>query len=93
MLLLAKELYQSCTSLKVKGEVKDQLHRAALSIVLNLAEGSGKLSKKEQARFYQISLGSLREVQALLELFGDQNLNRLADQLGANLWCLFRALK
>ena len=39
----------------------DQLKRAALSIVNNIAEGSGKLSKKEKSQFYRISLSSARE--------------------------------
>lgn len=39
----------------------DQLRRAGLSILNNLAEGSGKLSKKEKAQFYKTSLNSTRE--------------------------------
>ena len=39
----------------------DQLRRAGLSILNNLAEGSGKLSKKEKAQFYKTSLNSARE--------------------------------
>ena len=41
--------------------VGDQLRRAALSILNNLAEGSGKLSKKEKGQFYRTSLNSTRE--------------------------------
>ena len=39
----------------------DQLRRAALSILNNLAEGSGKLSRKEKEQFYKTSLNSARE--------------------------------
>jgi four helix bundle protein len=39
----------------------DQLRRAALSISNNIAEGSGKESKKEKAYFYSTSLHSARE--------------------------------
>jgi four helix bundle protein len=39
----------------------EQIKRAVLSIVNNIAEGSGKLSKKEKAQFYRISLSSARE--------------------------------
>ena len=44
----------------------DQLRRAGLSIVNNLAEGSGKISKKEKAQFYKTSLNSTRECVPML---------------------------
>jgi len=39
-----------------------QLRRAAVSVSSNIAEGSCRWSKKEQARFYEISYGSLIEI-------------------------------
>ena len=35
------------------GELLDQLNRAALSVKLNIAEGTGEYSAKEKARFYR----------------------------------------
>ena len=52
----------------------DQLRRAALSIVNNIAEGSGKISKKEKAQFYRISLNSARECIPMLTILGEEKL-------------------
>lgn len=48
--------------------LKDQTQRASLSIVLNIAEGSVKKSDKEFARFLEISIGSVNELAACLNL-------------------------
>ncbi len=40
----------------------DQIRRAAVSILANLAEGSGRQSIKEKVHFIEISYGSLMEV-------------------------------
>lgn len=50
------------------GEIKDQLKRASLSIVLNLAEGYGKTSVDDRSKFYDISKGSSHESAALLDV-------------------------
>jgi len=47
---------------------KDQVRRATLSIILNIAEGSSKKSDIEFARFLEISIGSLNEVVACLDI-------------------------
>lgn len=41
--------------------LSDQLYRSVGSISANIAEGYSKASKKDQARFYEYSLGSARE--------------------------------
>ena len=45
-----------------------QLRRAAVSIPSNLAEGYGRTTQVEFARFIDISLGSRREIQTQLEI-------------------------
>jgi four helix bundle protein len=88
---LAKSLYQQCHRLNLKGTIRDQLERASLSIYLNLVEGSAKPTKKEQTRFFSIALGSLREVEALLDLVDAKKELELADKTGAHIYCLIRS--
>ena len=85
---LAIKFYHNSRKLSLREPLKNQFHRASLSIVLNLAEGSAKPTAKERKRFYRISLGSLREVQAILDIIGHQNFMREADKLGAYLYKL-----
>jgi four helix bundle protein len=42
--------------------LSQQVRRAAVSISSNLAEGSGRISKKDQAHFFNIAYSSLMEV-------------------------------
>lgn len=45
----------------------DELGRAALSIVLNVAEGAGKTSANDKRRYYVTARGSATESAALLD--------------------------
>lgn len=55
--------------------VRDQLERASLSIVLNIAEAGGRRSRRDKARYYSIARGSATEVAALFDVLA---LRRLA---------------
>ena len=45
-----------------------QLRRAALSVHLNLAEGSSRKSISERKRYYEIARGSVIEIDAALDI-------------------------
>jgi four helix bundle protein len=85
---LAIQLQQQCEAIKAKSHYKNQLDRASLSVVLNLAEGSGKPTKPEQRRFFGIALGSLRETQAILQILNRKDSIVIADRLGGMLYRL-----
>ena len=88
----AKTQYLALRDLRVPRYQDDQLKRAALSVCLNLAEGSAKRSVKDRRRFYEIALASHREVQALIELLQMPDPNGTADKLGGGLFNLIRRL-
>src|SRR5438093_11132934 len=51
-----------------KAAAKDQLDRASTSIPLNIAEGNGKFSAKDRARFFEVARGSALECAACLDV-------------------------
>jgi four helix bundle protein len=58
---------------QIDSYLRDQLKRASISIVINIAEGSGKFSKADKKNFYTISRGSVYECASLLELLLDES--------------------
>ena len=56
------------------GVLRDQLDRASVSIVLNIAEGSGRFTPAEKAHFYLIARGSAMECLAALSLLHARSL-------------------
>lgn len=69
-LRLTKAIYQLSDSFPKTEEfgIKSQIRRAAVSISLNIAEGSGRYSKKEFAQFIRIAIGSLLETDTGLKI-------------------------
>ena len=54
--------------ISAKAAAKDQLDRASTSIPLNIAEGNGKFSTVDRARFLEIARGSALECAACLDV-------------------------
>ncbi len=48
-----------------------QLRRAAWSVLNNIAEGHAKLGRKERRRFFDVALGSLAEIDAMVATLPD----------------------
>src|SRR4051812_24261154 len=51
-----------------RSHLADQLTRASTSIVLNIAEGSGKFSAGDKRRYYLSASGSATECAAILDV-------------------------
>lgn len=88
---LVREIYKSCAegSLARDFGLRDQIQRAAVSSMSNVAEGFARKSDKEFARFLDMARGSTIEVQSLLYVALDvhyidgnqfERLNKLADE-------------
>lgn len=82
--------------------LKDQIRRAAVSAMSNIAEGYEKMGKKEFARFLMISKGSLAEIKSQLYAALDlgyvtkddfERLYKLADITGKKVYGLYKYLK
>lgn len=52
--------------------LKDQLRRAVISVVINIAEGSGKFSHADKRNFYTIARGSVYESVSLFEIIKEE---------------------
>ena len=87
---LAVVFYRQTRCLKVRGSLREQLNRASASIALNLAEGRGKRSVKDQKKFFQLAFGSVRECQAILilEKLKESESWETLDSLAAHLYRL-----
>src|SRR4029450_5871432 len=66
-----------------KAAAKDQLHRASTSLPLNIAEGNGKFSRVDRARFLEIARGSALEGAACLDVLAVRKLMASGEVLPA----------
>jgi len=72
---LVREIYLVCGTGRFSRDfgLKDQICRAAVSSMSNIAEGFGRRSTKDFAHFLDVARGSALEVQSLLHVARDLN--------------------
>lgn len=94
-LALAKTFYSIGSRQNLPTHLKDQFLRSSSSISLNLSEGNAKSSVRDRLRIFEIAYGSFRESKTILDLaeVADKELLASADELGASLYKLIKALK
>ena len=68
--ILAGDSFELAKKARREGgrDMEDQMKRSALSIPTNIAEGSGRRSRKDFARFLEYSLASSCELESQLSL-------------------------
>ena len=71
-----------------------QIRRAALSVHLNIAEGSSRKSDTERKRYYEIARGSVIEIDAALDIANDLGFIKITDitNLGQSMVACFKLL-
>ena len=67
------------SSFDKKWALKDQMLRSSLSIASNIAEGFGRKSKKDFARFLLIAMGSTEELRSQIRFARDTGLIKDSD--------------
>ncbi|MBK8954996.1 MAG: four helix bundle protein [Saprospiraceae bacterium] len=91
-----------CKSPGIHKNIADQLFRASLSIPLNIAEGSGRITSKDRRNFFIISRASVFECVAILDSlqcenhFTDeqyQELNQEAEEISKILYTMIKNLE
>jgi four helix bundle protein len=70
---LVKEVYRVTKGFPAEEKfgLTSQINRAVISVASNIAEGSGRTSRKDQAHFTQLAYGSLMEVACQMEIACD----------------------
>jgi len=82
--------------------LRDQIQRAAVSIMSNIAEGFDRTHKAEKLQFYRVARASAGEARSLLYILSDrqygnpeliQSAQELADELGKIIQGLIRSFQ
>jgi four helix bundle protein len=74
--------------------ITTQIRRAAVSVYLNIAEGSSRKSETERKRYYEIARGSVIEIDAALDIANDLEYLKKFDtaKLGETMILCFKLL-
>jgi four helix bundle protein len=82
--------------------LRDQIQRASVSIMSNIAEGFDRTHKAEKLQFYRVARASAGEVRSLLYILSDrqydkpesiQSAQEMADELGKMILGLIRSFQ
>lgn len=82
--------------------LRDQVQRAAVSVMSNISEGFDRAHKAEKLQFYRVARASAGEVRSLLYILSDrkmadghaiQNAQSLADEVGGIIQGLIRSFQ
>jgi four helix bundle protein len=101
---LTNAVYSLCREKPLSADfgLRDQIQRAAVSAMSNIAEGFERQGKQEKWHFYNIAKGSAGEVRSLTYVILDNNLapcdavlslQSLASEVGAIIYGLMRSTK
>ena len=94
----AKEIIHTT---KLDNYIKDQLSRAAFSVTLNIAEGSGKFSNADRRNYFTTARASVFECVAIMDILHEekkinepyyQSLLKNADELSRILFTMIKNL-
>ena len=86
----------------VKGNCNDQFSRSSFSIILNIAEGSGRFLKADRKNFFTIARSSVFECVAVADVLMDEHIisngeydcvESLADELSRMLYTMINNLR
>ena len=62
------------SNITINPSSKNQLQRAAFSIMLNIAEGSGRFTNRDKKNFFVIARGSTFECAAIFDFWKDEKI-------------------
>ena len=65
-----------------------QIRSAALSVKLNIAEGSSRKSSNERKRYYEIARGSVIEIDSIAESINDLEYLRKESMQNLGIWLI-----